>query len=140
MTRTNETRHIEWHETCKHKCRLDSSFCNNKQRWNDDKCRFECKELIDKGVFEKGSIWNPSSCKCECDKLCDVGEYLDYENCKCSKTLVDKLIEECTQNVEGVKLAKITSTENENKYKCSSCTLYIILFSIIFTIHVGIGS
>ena len=34
-SRTNETRHIEWHETCKCKCRLDASFCNNKQRWND---------------------------------------------------------------------------------------------------------
>ena len=33
MPRTNETRHIEWHETCKCKCRLDASVCNNKQRW-----------------------------------------------------------------------------------------------------------
>ena len=24
MSRTNETRHIEWHETCKCKCRLDA--------------------------------------------------------------------------------------------------------------------
>ena len=38
MLRTNETRHIKWHETCKCKCRLDVSVCNNKQRWNDDKC------------------------------------------------------------------------------------------------------
>ena len=28
MSRTNETRHIEWHETCKCKCRLDGSVCN----------------------------------------------------------------------------------------------------------------
>ena len=32
MSRTNETRHIKWHETCKCKCRLDASVCNNKQR------------------------------------------------------------------------------------------------------------
>ena len=32
MSKTNETRHIEWHETCKCKCRLDASVCNNKQR------------------------------------------------------------------------------------------------------------
>ena len=38
MLRTNETRHIKWHETCKCKCRLDANVCNNKQRWNDDKC------------------------------------------------------------------------------------------------------
>ena len=40
------------------KCRLDSSVCYNKQRWNDDKCRCECEELIDKGVCDKGFIWN----------------------------------------------------------------------------------
>ena len=32
MSRTNETRHIKWHETYKCKCRLDASICNNKQR------------------------------------------------------------------------------------------------------------
>ena len=38
MSRTNEARHRKWHETCKCKCRLDGSVCNNKQCWNDDKC------------------------------------------------------------------------------------------------------
>ena len=75
MSRTNETRHIKWHETCKCKCRLDASVCNNKHRWNNDKCRCECKELIDKGMCDKGFICNPSECECECDKVCDVGEY-----------------------------------------------------------------
>ena len=31
MSRTNEKRDIKWHETCKCKCRLDASVCNNKQ-------------------------------------------------------------------------------------------------------------
>ena len=43
MSRTNKTRHIKWHETCKCKCRLDASVCNNKQQWNNDKCQCECK-------------------------------------------------------------------------------------------------
>ena len=64
MSRTNETRHIKWHETCKWKCRLDASVCNNKQHWNNDKCRLECKELIDKGVCDKVYAWNPSNCEC----------------------------------------------------------------------------
>ena len=136
MSRTNETRHIEQHETCKCKCRLDASDCINKQHWNDDKCRCECKELIDKGVCDKGYIWSPSNCECECDKSCDVGEYLDYENCKCRKRLADKLVEECTENIDEVKIA----SENEHKNKCSSCTLYIVLFSIIFAINIGIGA
>ena len=78
MSRTNETRHIKWHETCKCKCRLDEIVCNNKQRWNEDKCRCECKELVDKGVCDKGFIWSPSNAECECDTSCDIGEYLDY--------------------------------------------------------------
>ena len=43
MSRTNETRQTESHETCKCKYRLNISVCNNKQRWNEDKCRCECK-------------------------------------------------------------------------------------------------
>ena len=74
---------IKWHETCKCKCRLGASVCNNKQRWNNDKGQCECKELIDKVICNKGYILNPSNCKCECDKACDIGEYLHYENCKC---------------------------------------------------------
>ena len=48
MPRTNETRHIESHKTCKYKCRLNASVCDNKQRQNNDKCRGESKELIKK--------------------------------------------------------------------------------------------
>ena len=67
MSRTNETRYIEWHE---------------------------------------GFIWNPSNCESECNKAYDVGEYLDHENCKCRKKLVDELVDECTETVEEVKLGR----------------------------------
>ena len=82
ISRTNETRCIKFHETCKCKCRLDASVCNNKQHWNEDKCRCECKELIDKVSFDREFIW----------------------------------IQVCF------------------------CTLYIVLFSIIFSINIGIGT
>ena len=139
MSRTNETRHIEWHETCKCESKFGANICNNKQLWNKDKFRCECKELIDKGVCDKGFIWNHSNCECECDKACDAGEYLDYKNCKCRKKLADKLVDECSEAVKEVKQAKITLGENENKYKCSSCRLHVVLFSILFTMNVGIG-
>ena len=56
---------------------------------------------MDKGVCGKGSIWNPSNCECECDKSYDVREYLDYENCQCRKKIADKLVEECTENIDA---------------------------------------
>ena len=134
MSRTNEARHIEWHEIFKSKCWLDSSVCNNKQRWNDDKYRCECKELID-----NGSIWNPSNCECKCDKSCDVGEYLDYENCKCRKKLVDKLVAECTENIDEVKIAEITLARHESVCVCSY-PIYVILVVITLAISIGIGA
>ena len=132
MSRPNETRYIKWHETCKCKCRLDRSVCNNKQLWNNNKCRCKCKELIDKSICDKLYIWNPSNCKCECDKSCD----LDYEDCKCRKGLADELIEECNENIEETNLIKINLT----KCKSNSCILYIVLFSIFFTINIGIAT
>ena len=83
-------------------------------------------------MCDRGFIWNPSNCECEFDKACDVGEYLDYENCKCRKKIVAPLIEECTETVEQVKLATITLAENENSYKCSSCTVYCIILDIFY--------
>ena len=56
------------------------------------------------------------------------------------KKLVYKLVEKCTETVEEVKLAKIALAEHESRGRCSSCTLYIALFSIILTIGIGIGS
>ena len=46
---TNETRHIEWPETCKCKCRFEYSIRT-------------CKELIDKLEGDKGFAWSPSNC------------------------------------------------------------------------------
>ena len=61
---------------------------------------------------------------------------MEYENCKCRKSLVDKLTNECTETIEEVKLAKRTFTENENKY--SFCRVYIVLMTVIFTIFTRI--
>ena len=134
MTLTNETRHIKWHETCKCICRLDKIICNSKQRWNKDKCRCECKELIDKGVCDKGFIFNTSNCGCECDKSCNIGQYLDYSDCKCNKKLIDPLVEECTENND------IATIDNKNKGSFSIVyTVFIVLFSIILAICIGVG-
>ena len=87
MSRTNETRHKQWTETCKCECKFGANVCNKKQRWNKDKCRCEFKEIIDKGVCNKGFIWNPSNCECERDKACDADEYLDWCWWSCCKYL-----------------------------------------------------
>ena len=115
-----------------------SAYADQMERCNENKCRCECKELIDKGVCDKGFVWNPSNCECECNKSCDIGEQLDYKNIKCRKKLVDKLIDECTETIEETELTNITLTENENDYKCSSCIVYILLMIVVIVIFTGI--
>ena len=105
MSKTNEARHTEWHETCK--CTLDASACNDKQRWNNEK-------LIDKGRCDKGFILNPSILECECDKSCDIGQYSDYENCKCRKELISKFVEECSETIDGNEMV-YNATLNDHK-------------------------
>ena len=56
VSRTNEMRHIKLHKTSKLKCRLYRSICNIKQRWSEEKCRCEYKELIDKGRYDERFI------------------------------------------------------------------------------------
>ena len=53
-----------------------------------------------------------------CDKSCDFGQYLNYENCKCWKKLVDKLVEEYNENIDESKLTKIALFEHKNDRVC----------------------
>ena len=111
---------------------------DNKQHWDNDKCRCECKELIDKGICGKGFIWNISNCESECDKSCDIVEYLDYENCKCRKRLTDKSVKECVENIDGNGMTNVTLKEYKNVY--GSRTVYIVLLVIFFILIISIGS
>ena len=65
-------------------------------------------------------------------------KFLDCENCKCRKGLVDKLVAQCTEDVKKAKIAVITLAED--KAKSNSWTLDIALFSIIFAINIGNGT
>ena len=63
MSWKNKTKQIYWHENCV--CRLDPIVCNNKQKWNKDKCRCEC--LVDEKC-DNNFVWFPSNFKCEYKK------------------------------------------------------------------------
>ena len=52
--------------------------------------------------------------------------------------MVNKLVEECNETIDEVKLTKITTVVGNN-YKCNSRTVYIVLFPICFIINAGIG-
>ena len=143
LSRINETRKIVWHETCECICRLTSAFCNDKQEWNKNTCRCECKEdLVSKLVCDKGYMSNPSTCTCECDKYCGIGHYLDYKNCVCRKKMIDNLIEQCTSIVDmEIKNSTINNDAiiNNKSYGISNNTYFIlfIVFSVLFILMLG---
>ena len=143
ISTTNETRYIKFNETFKCKCRLDPNVCNNKQRWNDDKCRCECKELIDKGSCIKDLFGILVIVNVNMINDVMLENLWIMKTANVEKKLVDKLVEECTEDIDEVKIVKMTLSEHENKFenKCkSSCTIYLVLFSLIFPINIGIGT
>ena len=86
----------------------------------------------------KEYVWNPSNC--ECDKSCDIGEYLDYKNSKFTKRIVDKLIEECSENIDENKMLYNESlniiSSSDNKKTSDSCIVHIVLFSVFLITNI----
>ena len=62
ISQQNTTKQTKWHESCECVCRLNLIACNNKQKWNEDKCRCEC--LFDKKC-DHDFVWNASNCEFE---------------------------------------------------------------------------
>ena len=86
-----KTRKLKLQESCKCESRLDPIICNNKQKWNKDKCRCEC--LVNEKC-NKNFTWDPSNCKC-----------------KYKKKTAHLLTEECEEIIDN----KIVPIEKHNK-------------------------
>ena len=61
------------------------------------------------------------------------------ETVSAGKKLPDKLVEECSENIDEVKIAGMVLLERRNDCK-SSCTIYVVLIATVFTISIGIGT
>ena len=90
-------RNATFHRSCKGSCLLDEKVCNNKQKWNKNKCRCKCLEIKE---CDNNSFWNVVNCRCELRKAasliaeeeCDVetGEKIETK----TVTLIKK-VKEC---------------------------------------------
>ena len=43
ITGINKSKILTKHISCECKCKFDGGKCNSNQKWNNDKCRCECK-------------------------------------------------------------------------------------------------
>ena len=64
---------------------------------------------------------------------------MDYENVKCRKKLIDKLVEECSESIDRNNMIH-NATVNDYERICNSCTTYIVLLVIAFLITISIIS
>ena len=65
---------------------------------------------------------------------------MDYLNCKCRKRLIDKLVEKCSEDIDGNEMIFNVSYELVyNTKACKSCMLYVILLIIACIIIMGIS-
>ena len=55
------------------------------------------------------------------------------------KKLVDKLVEECTENIDGNERTYNASL-NDHKKVCNSCIIYTVLLVIFFIISISISN
>ena len=105
-------KNITFHENCKCDCLLDEKVCNNKQKWNKNKSRFECLEIKE---CENGSSWNVVNCRCEFKKA--------------AKLIVEE--EECDVETDDVVQNKtisiIKKIENCNPFVASSILFVSVL-------------
>ena len=93
--------------------------------------------MIGKDRYDKRFIWNPNIC--ECDQSCDTGEYLDYENAKCKKRLVNKLVGECSENMDGNEMIYNVALNDHKKVR-NSWKIYILLLVIFRMVSTSISS
>ena len=65
ISRKNVLRNVSFHKRCKCGSLLDEKVCNNKQKWNKNKCRCECLEIKE---CDNNYSWNVANCRCELRK------------------------------------------------------------------------
>ena len=68
---------------------------------------------------------------------------MDYKNCRCRKKIIDKSVEECSENIDGNEMLynetlEIISSSDNNKTSVF-CIVYIILFSVFLIISLSMA-
>ena len=116
----NKSKILIKHISCKSECKSDGRKCNSNQKWNNDKCRCECKNPKEHHVYKEDYIWNPATCSCE--------------NSKHFASINDDSAIMCDETIETTKTVptKIVQTKTISK-KSASRNFYILLAILLIT-------
>ena len=123
MIRINESKTLAKHTSCECKCKFDGIKCNSNQKWNNNKCRRECKNPRKHHVCEKDYIWNPRTCTCENGKFLEI--------------IIGDLVFTCDEILEMAKT--IPTNFNENEITCNTEKFYILV-NFLINYHITIDN
>ncbi|XP_066921965.1 uncharacterized protein [Clytia hemisphaerica] len=95
-----ETIKVLNHTSCTSRCTTDSSSCNKYQKWNQKRCRCECKTRGEpkKDTCCAPKVWSQHRCNCECleePQQCHRRKEWRKEACGCK--CKDKYFQRCRQ-------------------------------------------
>ena len=90
MNLENTTKQVKFRESCKCVCKINSSVCSEKQKFNKDTCRCQC--LVNKKC-QNDFVWNHSNSECE------------YK--KAAKLIIEKKCEEMVDDISQNKTNSI---------------------------------
>ena len=117
ISQKRKLRSITFHKSCKRDCLLDEKVCNNKQKWNKDKCRCECLKI----------------------EKCSNNSFFNVVNCSGELRKAAKLVvEECKEITDDIK--KITNIQqNKTSFiikKVENCKPFVT--SSVLSVYVSI--
>ena len=125
ITGINESKILTKHLSCKCECKFDGRKCGLNQKWNKNKCWYECKNPEEHNSCEKDYICSSVMCSCENGKF--VG------------SIIDNLVIMCDEMIKKTKSTATKSTSAKAApRKNNSINFYILLVFYILLIAVSI--
>ena len=115
VTGIYEVKTLTKHVSYECKCKLDSRKFDSNQKWNNNKCRCECKQ---RHICEKDYIWNPATCSCE------NGKYL--------ASIINDSVITCDEVIEET----VPTNSNEKRQPVNTKFLYFIYIFINYCSYI----
>ena len=117
ITGINESKTLTKHISCECKCRFDGKKHKFNQKWNNYKCRSECKIHH---ICGKDFIQNPASCSCK------NGNYL--------ASIIDNSVITCDEITDAEEKETISTNFKEKKTNCKTQNFYTLIEFLLIAI------
>ena len=115
ITGINDSKALTKHVSFKCKYKFDDRKCKSNEKWNNDKCRCECKKHH---ISERVYICNPAICSCK------NGKYL--------ASIIDNSVITCDKFINSDAEAKSYDKEIKTIPKYIICEIKVSILYLLF--------